>query len=188
MFGKDAHYHARMTQMPSTLPDPLSLSRKVLRTVIVLNLLMGAFILALLVASLVAEDLVMTALGAPPTGDNVAQIMGLRAIAVLGLLAVPVTHVVLTRLLAIVETVSEGDPLISENAARLQTIAWSVLGLELLNLAVGAVATAASSAEHPLDVEWSFSLTRWLTVLLLFVLARVFEHGARMREDLLGTI
>ena len=42
--------------------------------------------------------------------------------------------------------------------------------------------------EHPLDVEWSFSLTRWLTVLLLFVRARVFEHGARMRDDLLGTV
>jgi hypothetical protein len=187
MYGKDDP-SIRMTNVPSPLPDPLSLSRKVLRTVIVLNLLMGAFILALLVASLVAEDLVMTALGAPPTGDNVAQIMGLRAIAVLGLLAVPVTHVVLTRLLAIVETVSEGDPLIAENAARLQTIAWSILGLELLNVAVGTVAAAASSTEHPIDIEWSFSLTRWLTVLLLFVLARVFEHGARMREDLLGTI
>ena len=177
-----------MTQMPSPLPDPLSLSRKVLRAVIILNLVMGALVLALLVASLIADDLVMTALGAPPTGDNVAQIMGLRAIMVLGLLAVPLAHVVLTRLLAIVETVGEGDPLVSVNAARLQTIAWSVLALELLNVGVGAVASIASSAEHPIDVEWSFSLARWLTVLLLVVLARVFEHGARMREDLLGTV
>ena len=28
----------------------------------------------------------------------------------------------------------------------------------------------------------------WLAVLLLFVLARVFDHGARMREELEGTV
>jgi hypothetical protein len=31
-------------------------------------------------------------------------------------------------------------------------------------------------------------VTRWLAVLLLFVLARVFEQGTRMREDLAGTV
>ena len=34
----------------------------------------------------------------------------------------------------------------------------------------------------------NLSLMRWLLVLLLFVLARVFESGARMREDLEGTV
>ena len=59
----------------------------------------------------------------------------------------------------------------SGNAARLQTTAWALLGLELLHLAVGAVAAAG-----------------WLAVLLLFVLARVFDHGTRMRDDLEGTV
>jgi hypothetical protein len=31
-------------------------------------------------------------------------------------------------------------------------------------------------------------VTRWLAVLMLVVLARVFEQGARMREDLEGTV
>ena len=39
-----------------------------------------------------------------------------------------------------------------------------------------------------LDLDWNFSLTRWLAVLLLFVLSRVFEQGARMRDDLEGTV
>jgi hypothetical protein len=45
-----------------------------------------------------------------------------------------------------------------------------------------------STPSAPLDINWSFSLTRWIAVLLLFVLARVFEQGARMREELAGTI
>jgi hypothetical protein len=53
---------------------------------------------------------------------------------------------------------------------------------------VGAVAASVSSAAVPLNISWGFSLTRWLAVLLLFVVARVFEQGARMREELEGTV
>jgi hypothetical protein len=80
-----------------------------------------------------------------------------------------ITHIVLTRLLAIVETVRLGDPFVAENAGRLQTIGVSTMA-------------------HPLDIDWNFSLTRWLAVLLVFVLARVFEHGTRMRDELEGTV
>jgi hypothetical protein len=112
----------------------------------------------------------------------------MRLVMVIGIAAVPVTHVVLARLLAIVETVAGGDPFVTENAARLKAIAWAVLGLEVLHLAVGAVAAGVSTAQAPLDLGWGFSVTRWLAVLLLFVLARVFEQGSHMREDLAGTV
>jgi hypothetical protein len=112
----------------------------------------------------------------------------MRLVMVLGIAAVPVAHVVLTRLLAIVGTVADGDPFVTENAARLKKIAWALLGLELLHLAVGAVVAGASTREAPLDLGWNFSVTRWLAVLLLFVLARVFEQGSLMREDLAGTV
>jgi hypothetical protein len=174
--------------MPQSYPDSLVVSRKVLSVLIKLNLLFGFLILALLVASLVAEGPVMGALGARPTADNATLIIGMRTIMVLGICSTPFAHIVLTRLLAIVETVRVGDPFVSVNAARLQTIAWAVLGLEVMHLVVGAVAAIVSSAGHQLDIDWSFSLTRWLAVLLLFVLARVFDQGARMREDLEGTV
>ena len=173
--------------MSQSYSGSLSLSRKVLRVLIKLNLLMGVLILALLTASLVAEDFVMRALGVHD-GHASTMVMGMRVIMVIGILAVPLTNVILTRLLAMVETVSVGDPFVVENAARLQTIAWSVLGLELMHLVVGAVARIASSEAHPLDLNWSFSVTRWLVVLLCFVLARVFEQGALMRDDLQGTV
>lgn len=172
--------------MTHSYPDPLALSRRVLRALSKLNLLMGALILALLIASLISEAWVMKALGAGQ--GNSTLFLGMRLIMVIGLAAVPVVHFVLTRLLTIVETVSLGNPFVLANAARLQGIAWAILGLELMHFAVGIVATSVSTAAVPLNISWGFSLTRWLAVLLLFVLARVFEQGARMREDLEGTV
>ena len=174
--------------MRGPYPDALPVTRRVLKILITLNQLMGAGILALLVASLVAEDFVMRALGVAPADPNQGLAVGMRLIMVLGIAAVPVAHVVLARLMEIVGTVAGGDPFVSENAARLKTIAWAVLGLELLHLAIGAVAAGASTREAPLDLDWGFSVTRWLAALLLFVLARVFEEGSRMREDLAGTV
>jgi Protein of unknown function (DUF2975) len=166
--------------------DALTLSRRVLRALTTLNVLMGAFILALLIASLVAEAPVMGALGARSGSSRL--FVGMRLIMVIGLCAVPVVHFVLTRLLTIVESVRVGNPFVVANAARLQQIGWAVLGLELMHFAVGIVAASVSTSTAPLRLGWGFSPTRWLAVLMLFVLARVFEQGARMREELEGTV
>jgi hypothetical protein len=172
--------------MLKSYPDPLTLSRRVLRVLTRLNLIAGAFILALLIASLIAESWVMRALGARP--GSAMQLMGMRLIMVLGVCSVPIVHIILARLLAIVETVSIGDPFVVANAARLKTIAWAMLALELLHFVVAAVAHGVSTATAPLNVGSGLSLTRCLAVLMLFVLARVFEQGARMREELEGTV
>lgn len=172
--------------MARTFPSPLATTITVVRALIVANLALGAGIAALFTASLIARDVVFTALGADAT--NGTLIAGARLIMLIGMGSAPLTHVLLTRLLAIVDSVRRGDPFVADNAARLQTTAWALLGLELLHLAVGAIAAAVSSPTQPLDVDWSFSITGWLAVLLLFVLARVFDHGARMRDDLEGTV
>jgi hypothetical protein len=165
--------------------DALSLSRKALRALITLNWLFGAAILGLLLWTFVAAAWVARALGAD--GDP-RLLVGMRLIMGLGVAAAPVANVVFSRLLSIVDTVRAGDPFISGNASRLQTIAWAVLALELGRLAVVAIATAVSSPARPIHIEWKLSVTPWLSVLLLFVLARVFEHGAQMREELEGTV
>lgn len=174
--------------MSGSSPDTLALSRKVLRVLIKLNLLMGVLILALLVTSVVVGEPVMRALGAGSPEANAKLYLGMRLVAVIGLAAVPVVHFILTRILAIVDTVSVGDPFVMANAERLQKIAWAVLVLELMHFAVGATAASVSTAAAPFDIDWSFSPTRWVAVLLLFVLARVFEQGAQMREELEGTV
>jgi hypothetical protein len=168
-------------------PAALSLSRKILRLLIVLTPIAGVLILALLIASLVAEDFVMKAL-THHDPEAPQFVLGMRMIMVIGICSVPLAQIALTRLLAIVDTVNAGDPFVAENAERLQTIAWAALGLEVLHFVVGQVAEHVSTAAHPLDIHADFSVSRWLAVLLLFVLARVFDHGARMREDLQGTV
>jgi hypothetical protein len=172
--------------MAATVSSALPIARTVVRGLIVLNLVFGAGILALFVSSLVARDAVFAALGIDPA--NTRLVAGGLLIMVIGIAAVPLTHILLTRLLAIVDTVRRGDPFVAGNAARLQTSAWALLGLELMHLAVGAIAAAASSPSQPLDLDWNFSITGWLAVLLLFVLARVFDEGTRMRDDLEGTV
>ena len=172
--------------MSRTFPSALAASRIVVRALIVLNLAVGTLIFALFIASVIARDQVFAALGADAA--NARLIHGMRLIMVIGVGSAPLAHILLTRLLAIVETVRLGDPFVAGNAARLQTTAWALLGLELLHLAVGAIAAVASSQSQPLDIDWNFSITGWLAVLLLFVLARVFDHGTRMRDDLEGTV
>jgi len=159
-----------------------------LRVLIVLNWLGGAAIFALLTATFIAEQWTFTALGFPLSSMTHSMVMGLRAIAVIGLVAVPLNDVVLTRLLAIVETVRLGDPFVATNAQRLLVIAWALLGLQLLSLVVGAIGNAIATPAVPLHFDAGFSTAGWLGVLLTFILARVFATGTLMREELEGTV
>jgi hypothetical protein len=169
-------------------PAALPIAHVVLRIVIVLNWLFGAGILTLLIATLVAEHWTMTALGVPSSPDNWSLTMGMRAIAALGLVAIPLNYVVLKRLLAIVETVRGGDPFVAANADRLQAIAWALLALQLISLTISAIGKGISTPAHPLHFDAGMSISGWLAVLLTFVLARVFAKGALMREDIEGTV
>src|SRR5918998_3719 len=158
-----------------------------LRILIVVNWLGGAAILALLVI-MPNRQWIMSAFELSPSPEAERLVMGLRAIAVLGLAAIPLNHAVLKRLLAIVETVRGGDPFIAANASRLQAIAWVLLALQLLSLVIGAIGKAISTPAHPVDLDAGFSINGWLAVLLTFLLARVFAQGTLMREDLEGTV
>ena len=174
--------------MQRSYPDPLALSQTLLRVLIIVNLIVGGLIGNLLIASLIAEGWVMRALGVPASLSSSELFIRMRLIMVVGICSVPIIHFILKRLWMIVKTVSTGDPFVADNAARLQAIAWALLALELTHYVVGAVALSISSAGVPLKIGWGVSVTRWLAVLLLFVLARVFEQGARMRADLEGTV
>jgi hypothetical protein len=165
----------------------LPIAHVVLRILIVVNWLFGAAILALLVA-MPTSQWVRTALGIPPSPEADRLIIGLQAIAVVGLVAIPVNYTVLKRLLAMVDTVRAGDPFVAANASRLQAIAWALLALQLLSLVVGAIAKTMSTQAHPIDVDAGFSINGWLAVLFTFLLARVFAEGTRMRDDLEGTV
>jgi hypothetical protein len=74
------------------------------------------------------------------------------------------------------------------NASRLRDIAWTLLALQLLSLVIGAIARSISTPANPLHLRAGFSISGWLAVLLVFLLARVFAEGTLMREDLEGMV
>ncbi|MGH9421888.1 MAG: DUF2975 domain-containing protein [Thermoanaerobaculia bacterium] len=178
--------------MTRSHPRELTLSNNVLKTFLVLNPIFGVFVMAMFIATFFAPSWMMRALthehGASQGPEFHALLIGMRWIMLLGSLGAVLVQVALTRLLAIVQTVSVGDPFVLLNAERLKTIAWAMLGGEILHFVIGMIARGISTETHQLDIDWKFNFTRWIFVLFLFVLARVFEQGARMREDLEGTV
>ncbi len=175
--------------MTRTSSRALALSRPIIQVLTIANLLYATGITALLVSSLVRPEWPWEPLGWEMDGAHPGIPAALRAIMVIGIAAAALVHVILRRLLAIVGTVRGGDPFVAENARRLQSIAWGVLGLELMRLAVHSLAAVtAMPGGEKLEFGSSFVPAAWLAVLLLFVLAGVFAHGARMRADLEGTV
>jgi hypothetical protein len=162
----------------------LAVARPVIRALVVLNVLYGLVISGLLVSSFLIRDWPQRPLGFDLLHGHPLLGQGLRAVVLLGIVGAAIVHTVLRRLLAIVDTVREGDPFILDNAERLNAIAWSVLALEGLRLAVAAI---AAFVWEPGRID-AFSFAPWLAVLLLFVLAGVFAHGARLREEIAGTV
>jgi hypothetical protein len=174
--------------MDRTESPALPIADAALKALVVLNWAFGAAILALLVATIVARDWTFAALGFAHASHIPSMVTGLRAIAVLGWVAIPLNHVVLSRLLAMVETVRMRDPFVAANAQRLQAIAWALLALQVLSIVIGSIGGAISTRAHPLHLDAGFSVNGWLAVLLTFILARVFAQAAAMRDDLAGTV
>lgn len=170
--------------MNRTSAHALAVARPVIQGLTVLNILYAVSLAVLLGWSFLMPGWPERALGFDIVSKYPLVPLGLRAIVVVGLIGAAIVHTVLRRLLAIVDTVRAGDPFILENARRLDTIAWSVLALEVLRMIVMAIGAAVWVPGR----LGGFSFAPWLAMLMLFVLSGVFAHGARMRADLEGTV
>ena len=166
----------------------LPIAHVVLRVLIILNWAYGAVVLTILGGLFFDPHWTMSALGVPAAAQTSSLATGLRAIAVLGLLAIPLNLGLLKRLLAMIATVRAGDPFVAANAYRIQAIAWILLGQQLLSITVGIIARLVSTPAHRLHLDAGFSPSATLAVIMAFILARVFAEGTLMREDLQGTV
>jgi DUF2975 family protein len=174
--------------MPLAADRSVTLARPVIRVLTVVNILYALGIAVLLAASFVRADWPWVPLGFDMHAAHPALPAGLRTVMAIGLAAAAIVHTILRRLRALVDSVRDRDPFIADNARHLQAIAWSVLAIEGLRLIVAAIARAISTPAQPVHMGEAFSFAPWLAVLLLFVLAGVFAQGARMRDDLDGTV
>ena len=166
----------------------LPIASVVLRILVVLNWIWGACILGILGGTLFAHEWTLTALGVTAAHPIRAILPGLQAIAVLGLVVIALNYMILKRLIAMVDTVREGDPFVAANAYRLHEIAWIMVGMQIVSIIIAAIGKAISTPEQPIHLEAGFSVSSWVAILFAFILARVFAEGTVMRADLQGTV
>jgi len=136
-----------MNRMPARA---LAVTRPIILGLTVLNLLYAVSILCLLCASFFIEGWPWKPLGFDLATMDPRAPLGMRAIMLVGIVGAAIVHTILRRLIAIVDSVRGGEAFILPNAQRLSAIAWSVLAIELLRLAVlaGHRAAPAGSACH----------------------------------------
>ena len=90
----------------------------------------------------------------------------------------------------IIETVGQGDPFTAQNADRLHQMGMiNLLVFAVSMIAAGGVMLYVGVFDQTVeDFTLDISLESLFLAILLFILARVFRHGAAMRADLEGTV
>lgn len=106
----------------------------------------------------------------------------------LGAVAAALGFLFFRNMYRIVDTVGEGDPFVPVNADRLSGMGWIVVAVHAVAIPLGAVVTWLASVTEGAKSDMSLSLGGLVMALVLFVLARVFREGARMRAELEGTV
>lgn len=127
-----------------------------------------------------------------PTATASVELAAASAIAALlcGVVLLALAIYFLQILRRIIQSVGDGDPFVAINASRLTNMGWLALAIEVAKLPLIAIVRWMTTQFNPEDVQvdLEFSVTGLLLALVLFILARVFKHGAAMREDLEGTV
>jgi hypothetical protein len=161
--------------------DLLSVTRTLLRWAFWLDCFFVLLLAVLFVGVLVRDGSTLsihTGADLTPAQKLIAARVGLGG----GLAACILTLPVLRLLLAIVDTARKGDPFVPENAARLRRAGWLLLAVNI-SLTITFEATLKGRITFP-----PISFYSLLTVLMVFVIARIFEVGTRMRTELQGTV
>lgn len=160
----------------------------VLRVLLVLNIVFAAVFAIALVASVPLHAAFAAKIAAKyPAANAGAVIAGVRWLLLLGIVAAVPAHVIFSRLSAVMGTVRIGETFASPNARRVALIGWALLAIQLLDFPLALIVRRFDG----LGIEAggsTLSIGGWLSVLVAFILARVFAEGAALREDLEGTV
>lgn len=173
--------------------DLLLLAGKVICAIAQIGLAIGA---AALVVGIPLVILAGSPLGASLGLDDMPKdfpFWALAAVMAIGLAIVVMLFLFFRYLRRIIDTVGNGDPFAPENGDRLARMGWLILGVQLVTIPaafIGAyLASFADEVENlHISIDGGFDAEGILLAIVLFILARVFRHGAAMREDLEGTV
>ena len=164
----------------------LRAARATLAFLLVANWVVGAaLVVAMLFFGFIDPERAISAARAAHPDLQAANLLTVFRITLFAVtIMILVAHKLLASLAAIIDSIPAGAAFSPANAARLNTVAWAMLGICALDDLWG---FACVYLIGPYSM-WSFTLTGWLTALMLFVLAGVWREGAAMRADLEGTV
>ena len=176
--------------MTTLREDPLlGIARAILTFLMGLTIFVGAAITLALPIVVLNQQKVIIEFGKSSAATSGGDVIGaILAVMVLVVGIVVLAFLFLRQLRRIVDTVRQGDPFIPENAARLRSMAWLSIVLQLVALAAGALTLWLEEATKEFQANFDVSIGGILLPLVLFILARVFRRGAEMREELEGTV
>jgi hypothetical protein len=123
-----------------------------------------------------------------------AHVFGIVALAMVAGLALLALAILIFRAIhQIVESAIGGDPFIVENADRLSRIGWLLVSVFAVQFAMSTAMGVLIPEQLRDNLQFDgfgagFSPLGLLAILLVFVLAQIFRHGAHMRAELEGTV
>ncbi len=147
-----------------------------------------AMVLGLVVLPIFWTDIVAEVAKSSPEAELTGLMLPILALLAFAILMLAIVWIILRKLLALIGTVAEGDPFVRANAVRLKAIAWFLVAIQVIGIPMGGLVVWIGDRLHEADMHGDFSISGVLSILLVFVLAGVFEKGAAMREELEGTV
>lgn len=181
--------------MTSPLKDPLLLAGKIFTLFMQAALAIAAIALVIVIPVIAIFRETINERIAVEVGNKAGELPLVPVFGVLALVLIAIVcgFLFFDRLRKIIATVGEGDPFAPVNAERLRGMAWLLLAIQLIELPIAGAGMAIAEWAEPIkgadvNVDAALDLTGILMVLVLFILARVFRHGAAMRDDLEGTV
>ena len=177
--------------MPLKASDPLLAAGKIITVLLMAIIAIVTVLLVGLVPALLLNQAEFAAEIGMTSSSSVTTITGITIAMLLIAASVTAISFHFFQLLGrIIDTVEAGDPLTIENAERLNRMGWIALIFQAATLPISGLDAYLRDMlpTDELSVDFQFSLTGVLLALVLFILARVFKHGAQMREDLEGTV
>lgn len=167
--------------------DPLLAIVRIILGVSMVGMIVAAIIFALAVpTAFVWHDQVVAWIvgkGAPPWAIWVLVLLPLcsSVLAVLGFYFA-------RHLFRIITSVAEGDPFVPVNADRLRAMAWISVAVHVVAIPMSVIGNWAVNVTKDMHFKADVPLAGLFLALVLFILARVFREGTRMRDDLEGTV
>lgn len=175
--------------------DPLLAAGHILTFLMQGIVALGAVVLTGVIPALLIfrQDLIAEIAADHPGVDFVLPVGMIVIVLALAVVALVLLFLFFKRLRQIIATVGEGDPFVPQNAERLSQMAWLMLATHVIALPIMALGAQIAKAmekvsESGFHFEAGLDGGSILLIITLFILARVFRQGTKMRADLEGTV